>query len=167
MIIVSKAALCSFLAGTWDLTKRLEYKRGGAFGRWGGQAHFTPAVTNPQLLMYTEEGELFFDSSPKVGYSSAGRPLCYDFSQWPYRVYFVEGGSTEPELRHFHDLALGSKVEADLPIGVSCAFDHMCVKDLYSGQIAIDSQDSFSIIWNVDGPTKHGYTTQRYKRVSP
>lgn len=188
MIIGSKAALSLYLAGSWDLSKRLEYRRGGAFGQWIGRANFRPTKHDQLQLMYTEEGRMFFDSSTTItGFESAGRPLCYDFRDGdndndsdseasPYcgKVYFVEpycAGENTPCLRYFHSLPMtsickSSDIDLDIQVGSSCSFDHMCVKDLYTGTLRIDGTDSFSIVWHVFGPTKDGDTTQIYKRCN-
>jgi|AntAceMinimDraft_5_1070358.scaffolds.fasta_scaffold205046_1 hypothetical protein len=176
--------LYAYLCGSvWDLTKRLEYQRGGAFGTWTGQASFAPASDFGAFhLLYNEQGSIVFDAAV-TSFESAGRPLCYDCAA--SKCFFVEGktyvspppGEGMPTLRFFHDLPLG-KLSADveelkttasfLAAATSeelpCSFEHLCVRDLYRGKFLVQDEDHFEIRWRVEGPTKMGTVLQKYTR---
>jgi len=158
----------------WDLTKRVEYQRGGAFGTWTGRARFTPTFSFGSFhLLYTEEGSIVFDGA-ETSFESAGRPLCYDCSA--SKCYFVESSvdATSKEevtsLRFFHDVPLGTftynangftAAETEEP----CSFEHLCVRDMYTGKFLIRDEDHFEILWSVEGPSKRGTANQMFTRI--
>jgi hypothetical protein len=155
----------------WSLRKRLEYRRGGAFGKWTGTATFTEDPVRCDTLLYTEEGFLKFDTSTmglggSEGIPSSGRPLAFVFpadSEAAAEVHFVE----EAGFRFFHKMPFSPEVVAHWPTSASCSFEHLCVKDLYSGCWTILDEDRFQIRWHVFGPTKDGDIVQEYERQEP
>ena len=99
------------------------------------------------------------------GRTKLGRPLAFVFPEKPVEkpaeVYFVEGSG----LRFFHSLPFSTFCgEASAECLGECSFDHLCVKDLYSGTFEICDQDAFTIRWHVYGPTKDGDISQQYTR---
>jgi hypothetical protein len=158
----------------WELTKRHEYHRGGAFGTWTGQARFTPTSSFGSFhLLYTEEGSIVFDGA-KTSFESAGRPLCYDCAA--SKCYFVESSSdaaSEEEilsLRFFHDLPMGTFTFDDKGFEAAASeeptsFEHLCVRDLYTGKFLIQDKDHFEILWSVEGPSKQGSVDQTFTRI--
>ena len=165
----SSSLLQKYLANSeWTLRKRLEYRKGGTFGTWTGSAHFREDPVRCDTLLYTEDGRLQFDD-PTIGggkaVPSSGRPLAFVFPEKPVEkpaeVYFVEGSG----LRFFHSLPFSTFCgEASAECLGECSFDHLCVKDLYSGTFEICDQDTFTIHWHVYGPTKDGDISQQYTR---
>ena len=169
----SAGLLRSFLDGSsWSLKKRLEYRRGGAFGTWTGEAYFRDDPVRSDCILYTEKGELKMDSSPPTspGMPSSGRPLAFvfpaatpddDAAAAQAEVYFVE----DHGLRFFHALPFCEDPPPQSPSALACSFDHLCVQDLYQGQWKITGDDTFEIRWHVFGPTKDGDIVQEYVRL--
>jgi len=159
----------------WDLTKRLEYQRGGAFGTWTGQARFKPTNSFGSFhLLFTEEGSIVFDGA-ETSFESAGRPLCYDCAA--SKCYFVESSvdavSKEEvtSLRFFHDVPLKTFTfdykgfTAATIAEEPCSFEHLCVRDMYTGKFLIQDEDHFEILWSAEGPSKRGIVNQMYTRI--
>ena len=153
-------ALRTFLRGEWALAKRVEYERGGAYGTWRGLATFSSDEDDAEassMLRYSEDGAFEFDARLGELVLANGVPLLYDCSTAPARVYFAE----DPP-KFFHELDLNPRHRP-----TSATFEHLCVADLYSGELRITSDDRFAIEWRVFGPTKHGTVRQEYTRRRP
>lgn len=174
MLVASSdsSPLYRFLLGSWVQRKRIEYSSGGSFGSWHGKAQFKAVEAmkedTPWHLIFTEEGDLTLDGSA-VSYPSHGRPLVFDCVQ-PC-VYFLEdalrvdGSLSTKSLRRFHDLPFTRPIPTfGCPSEASCSFDHMCVKDFYTGRMVLHDWRSFSIYWHVEGPQKLGDVTQTFER---
>jgi hypothetical protein len=97
---------------SWSLFKRLEYRRGGSFGAWSGEAHFNPDPTRLSHLVYTEVGTLRFDHQSKdsEGVASHAKPLSFDCSADPPCVRFIDDDGS---LRHFYDLIFGGAADGE------------------------------------------------------
>ena len=166
----SAPVLYSYLKGSWNLSKRLEYSKGGGFGDWVGQSRFDEYLDshNGFTLKYSEEGSMHFDGTQN-SFQMAGRQLVWDFGCRPPKVYFLEGDA----LRFFHDLPLAPNFSATRRETVVlerspeplCSFNHLCVEDMYRGKLYIHDENHFEISWRVEGPTKDGSALLKYERV--
>lgn len=83
-------------------------------------------------LVYREDGNIIFDGSQK-SFTSAGKPLCFDCSVEPTRVYFMD--APDERLRFFHEIPFdGSLGSFDASVGhehelpesaAECSFAHL------------------------------------------
>ncbi|CAE7743624.1 unnamed protein product [Symbiodinium sp. CCMP2456] len=102
----------------------------------------------------------------------AYRFYCFNTSCWPVEVYFVD----DPTKKHLPSLLPELNVHTSffVPLAFEGAgspesegtFRHLCIDDLYSGQLRVNSADSFEWNWSVQGPNKDGEIKATYRRVS-
>ena len=162
MAPTTPAALATHLAGTWKLTKLMEYVRGGVTSTFRGDATFRLLLRHDQrvLLAYEETGELHVPGAqPLTGH----RRLLWDCSSSPVNVYFDESKDRSPtavveSMRLFHPIHLAG---AD---GQPQPFEHDCPPDMYRGALRFDAADAFCLRWDVQGPRKDGSITSHYTR---
>ena len=184
MVVLSigtSAALHSYLAGRWSLTKRLDYSFGGLSGNFAGSASFDPLPASSggistadllrggtYLLLFSEEGAFTDDSSSQM--FEGGRRLLYDCTgENIVRVSFIDAPASDVAdaaaarkcSRVFHDIHLSS--DADVPPRLT---DHPCGPDVYSGSMSIKSDELFELCWDVSGPRKTGRVRSTFSRLS-
>ena len=184
MVVLSigtSAALHSYLAGRWSLTKRLDYSFGGLSGNFAGSASFDPLPASSggistadllrggtYLLLFSEEGAFTDDASSQM--FEGGRRLLYDCTgENIVRVSFIDAPASDVAdaaaarkcSRVFHDIHLSS--DADVPPRLT---DHPCGPDIYSGSMSIKSDELFELCWDVSGPRKVGRVRSTFSRLS-
>eukprot|EP00933_Yihiella_yeosuensis_P030492 TRINITY_DN24138_c0_g1_i1.p1 TRINITY_DN24138_c0_g1~~TRINITY_DN24138_c0_g1_i1.p1 ORF type:complete len:194 (-),score=28.42 TRINITY_DN24138_c0_g1_i1:94-675(-) len=170
--LVGGEALRNFLLGRWTLSKKFDYRIGGGRGTMEGIATFTETLPRPDVLMYEERGDVILEGLAKP--VEAYRHYCFNTSQWPVEVYFVDDPTKKhlpsllPELdvhtSFFIPLTFGSG-EGTATSSCEANFDHLCIDDLYSGHLKALSEEHFEWNWTVKGPNKDGNITCSYRRV--
>lgn len=153
------ARLYAYLLGHWSLVKRVEYRRGGDYGTWRGDAVFEPICETDHLLELVESGEFFFDRNPECGVGTLAKPLKFDLRRSPIEVLFADD---VPRLFYSFDPASLISAAGEEP-GES-RFRHLCGPDIYQGSMRICDAHHFRITWTVSGPSKDGVVRQDYTR---
>jgi hypothetical protein len=133
----------SYLAGHWNVARRISDRRTGHCGSFVGKASFQPS---PEATRYLEQGELEFGGHR----GPASRNLIYRGRRdGGADVQFADG-------REFYTL--------DLSPG-SWRAEHICRDDRYQVTVTWLSPDSFSETWRVAGPAKDYEMTTTYTRA--
>ncbi|CAE6942289.1 unnamed protein product [Symbiodinium natans] len=163
-------AVRSFLLGRWAVSKTFDYRKGGGRGVLEGSATFTDVPEKKGVLMYEERGDMQLDGFPRP--VEAYRFYCFNTSCWPVEVYFVD----DPTKKHLPSLLPELAVHTSFFVPLAfegagspeslAAFRHLCIDDLYSGQLRVNSADSFEWNWSVQGPNKDGDIKATYRRIS-
>ena len=136
------ADLRAYLQGSWALIREVEDRQTGDYGRFAGEAVFTPA--GPELVS-REEGVFRFRLYDNV----VTRAYRYRFPvPSAAEVSFDHGG-----LFHRLDLSAGRWVA-----------QHLCGADLYRGAFRVDGADLWHVIWDVTGPGKDHRIATRFTR---
>ncbi|CAM9345710.1 unnamed protein product [Choristocarpus tenellus] len=133
-------------------------------------------------LRYEEKGVFVLDGRDS-GFE-AGQRLLYDCSVHPVSVHFVDDPSKPDVLRFFHHLDfqllgedLKEEVEGEMggkPITLdtnfptegrpTAKFEHLCVRDMYRGEVEVVGPHEFRTRWCVTGPNKDGRIDATYRR---
>ncbi|CAM9302704.1 unnamed protein product, partial [Hapterophycus canaliculatus] len=139
------------------------------------------------LLRYLEQGT--FRVNGKGAGFEAGQRLVYDCSGHVVRVHFVDDPKKPDSLRFFHQLDFRTASEpsvdttatagagggaetsgkASMPGEKKSAspraeFEHLCVRDMYRGQVEVVGPNEFKTRWHVTGPQKDGRIHSTFKR---
>eukprot|EP00930_Biecheleria_cincta_P061178 TRINITY_DN46737_c0_g1_i1.p1 TRINITY_DN46737_c0_g1~~TRINITY_DN46737_c0_g1_i1.p1 ORF type:complete len:200 (+),score=28.36 TRINITY_DN46737_c0_g1_i1:35-601(+) len=176
--LVNGEAVRNFLLGRWTVSKSFDYRVGGGRGTLEGIATFTATPPRQDVLMYEERGTMNLDGLGKP--VEAYRHYCFNTGKWPVEVYFVNDPTKThlptllPELdchtSFFIPLPFGeagsSGNQSGLPCGLGATFKHLCVEDLYSGQLEVKAPDHFEWNWSVVGPNKDGTINASYHRLN-
>ncbi|CAM9658762.1 unnamed protein product [Scytosiphon promiscuus] len=142
------------------------------------------------LLRYLEQGT--FRVNGKGAGFEAGQRLVYDCSGQVVRVHFVDDPKKPDSLRFFHELdfrsaddpssdgtaakTAGEDVEVSGKVVTSAEkvfaspraeFEHLCVRDMYRGQVEVVGPNEFRTRWHVTGPQKDGRIHSIFKRAIP
>jgi hypothetical protein len=135
--------LRAYLLGTWEVTRTLHDADLGA-GRFEGRATFTAA---DNAIAWHETGRMRLG-----GYDGpAHRELrIVPAAAQGWEVRFADG-------RPFHAL--------DLDGAETCALEHPCGADRYTGEFSVAGPDAFEIHWRVRGPRKTQALAGRYVRT--
>lgn len=138
------ANLCCFLAGRWDIDRRVVDGTTGHEGRFVGVGWFRPADGD---LRYEERGRLRIGSHEV----SAGRGL---------RLRLHGAGQADvafPDGSPFHRLDLRS----------GCwQVTHDCGPDRYLGSYVVLSRSAWEMTWTVAGPDKQARLSSVYRRAA-
>lgn len=139
------ANLEKWLAGKWKLRKEIHDDLAGRQGCFEGMVFFEEI--NGHRLRYHEEGTLYYGHH----HGSATQEYLYVFPH-PYeaRIY-------RSQHRFFHDLDLRSGF---------WQVEHMCARDCYKGRFIVESQNAWSVFWDIKGPRKKLTMTYCYRRQS-
>jgi Family of unknown function (DUF6314) len=135
--------LRAYLLGTWGVTRSLHDADLGA-GRFEGRATFSP---DGEQIAWHESGRMRLGSYD----GPARRELRIVPAERGWEVRFADG-------RAFHALDLDGD-------GQTCALEHPCGDDRYTGELRIDGPDAFEIGWRVSGPRKEQSLRGRYVRA--
>lgn len=157
----------TLLEGVWRVNKRLDYAEpAGWRGSMEGIVRVSPRPTQPEVLMWEEQGTMHLDGNPEHAIP-VRKALAFRCRQeWPVEVFFVEGNVKEAS-----DSGWGVSDSQRLFFnlhptddGATSSFDHLCVKDLYTGTLHFTTKDSFDWCWKVVGPHKDGVIKQSFAR---
>jgi hypothetical protein len=169
------AAVHAFLEGRWRVVKSLDYEiPAGWRGAMTGEVVVRPRPSQPSVLMWSETGQMRLDSQPASEISTHKHLAIRCPDQWPVSVFFVDGepaAATDdgwgvaPTQGLFVELRPQEGDEEGEGSALSFAFDHLCVKDLYTGAMVFDGKDSFRWDWRIVGPNKDGLISQKYERI--
>ncbi|GMH39014.1 hypothetical protein BSKO_06912 [Bryopsis sp. KO-2023] len=156
-----------FARGSWRLNRTLRYVKGGLSGSFAGTAKFQPPVAGPgvsnsKTLLYSEEGSFTVEESKQV--LKAYRSYLFRCDAYPVKVYFVLKKDPLDVGDFFHDLEFSTS-ENGSTAKWNAAFEHLCVKDLYSGRFSVHDDDSFEWNWRIVGPKKDGEICTHYTRI--
>jgi len=145
---VFAVSTADFLAGDWNVVRRIRDHGRGQVGSFRGKASFRPCAAPEagRVLAYTESGELEFGSHRGPASRSL---LVHDLSDGSADVRFADG-------REFYRL--------DLRTGI-CQAEHPCRADRYHVTVTRLSADSYAEIWLVEGPGKDYELLTTYTRV--
>jgi hypothetical protein len=136
------ADLPAYLLGTWEVARTLHDAELGA-GRFDGRATFTATADG---LAWHETGRMRLGAYD----GPAGRKLHIVAAGRGWEVRFADG-------RRFHAL--------DLDGDGTCALEHPCGADRYTGEFIVQGPDAFEVRWRVSGPRKAQALTGRYVRA--
>eukprot|EP00322_Chrysochromulina_rotalis_P024777 CAMPEP_0115858400 /NCGR_PEP_ID=MMETSP0287-20121206/16077_1 /TAXON_ID=412157 /ORGANISM="Chrysochromulina rotalis, Strain UIO044" /LENGTH=171 /DNA_ID=CAMNT_0003312661 /DNA_START=74 /DNA_END=589 /DNA_ORIENTATION=- len=162
----SPEAMFEFLRGRWQLTKAMDYTPGGGVGGdFVGVATFEPlqCTDGRSRLAYLEDGMATLGGGQSV---AATKRLLWDFSAMPIQVSFDESLDRDPAAilegsRFFHTIELPDESGVD-----PTPFVHWCDPDTYRGTFLFQTDSSFVIKWQVEGPKKLGNIVGSYVRTS-
>merc|ERR1740123_2177155 len=151
-------AVRAFLLGRWALAKTLDYRIGGGRGSMVGTATFEETPQRQGVLLYEERGMVELEGVARP--FEAYRNYVFNTCKWPVEVYFVN----DPTKKHLPTLVpeLECHTSFFLPlpfadeIGVAAESSHLCIDDLYSGEITVTGPDAFDWCWSIKGPKKDG-----------
>jgi hypothetical protein len=128
----------AFLAGTWELTRRLEGRHGGMDGSFQGRATLEEGV--PEGAGSRRRGRYFETGNMVFGAHHAGRATrtldVVQLTSGAVQLLFVDG-------RPFIDIDLASG---------SCRRRHACRDDLYEIENFVRSSHEIEERWRVRGP---------------
>mmetsp|Transcript_23366 Transcript_23366/g.42969 ORF Transcript_23366/g.42969 Transcript_23366/m.42969 type:complete len:181 (-) Transcript_23366:35-577(-) len=168
----SGEAVRAFLKGKWSFAKTVNYRIGGGRGTISGTATFTQTLQRPDVLMYEEQGLMQLEGMPKP--FECYRKYCFNTGVFPVEVYLVDDPTKKemptliPEIPEhtafFVPLPFGDLSEGE---GMTASFKHLCVNDMYSGELSVPSQNAFMWNWSVVGPSKDGTIQCQYERLDP
>ncbi|CAE8740833.1 unnamed protein product [Polarella glacialis] len=178
--LINGEAVRAFLLGRWAMSKTFDYRIGGGRGTMEGFATFTETPQRCDVLMYEERGAVQLEGLAKP--VEAYRLYCFNTGRWPVEVYFVDDDAkTQRSVTKKHlpsilpELACHTSFFVPLPFGESpseqsgsseACFNHLCIEDLYSGQLLVRSPDLFEWNWSVTGPHKDGGIICSYRRMA-
>merc|ERR1719487_2993078 len=148
--------LGTFFRGAWAVTRLLVYARGGVpKAKFRGRATFRDL--SPGVLLYEEKGELDIGEPGVKLEASQSYAFCLDRSP-PY-VCFVEWSDGQPTVgKDFHPLELDGD-------NSTAVFEHLCIRDLYKGELGISGPDAFAWSWRIEGPEKDGHLSAEFARL--
>jgi hypothetical protein len=132
-----------WLMGAWDLQKEIYDHLAQQQGSFKGQAFFEEI--EPHKARYGEEGELHYAAH----HGSATQEYIYEFPH-PYEAKIYR-----PQHRFFHDL--------DLRLGF-WKIEHICAQDHYKGRFTVETQNNWTIDWDIKGPQKKLTMKYLYQR---
>jgi hypothetical protein len=128
----------AYLAGRWQVQRRVVDLESGVEGEFAGVAEFMPDGAG---LRWSERGRLRFGA-----YDGAA---VREYRIVPAR----DGWAVElPDGRPFHPLRWGT-------------VEHLCGEDRYSGEYAVRGPDAFAVLWHVAGPRKRQLIDTTYQRM--
>jgi hypothetical protein len=133
--------LPGYLLGTWTVARTLHDAELGD-GRFDGEARFT---RDGDGVAWRESGRMRLGRYD----GPAARELRIVRAGSGWEVRFADG-------RPFHALDLD---------GGSCALEHPCGEDRYTGEFTVRGPDAFDVRWEVSGPRKAQALTGRYVRA--
>ncbi|CAE8692816.1 unnamed protein product [Polarella glacialis] len=178
--LINGEAVRAFLLGRWAMSKTFDYRIGGGRGTMEGFATFTETPQRCDVLMYEERGAVQLEGLAKP--VEAYRLYCFNTGRWPVEVYFVDDDAkTQRSVTKKHlpsilpELACHTSFFVPLPFGgvpseqsgsSEACFNHLCIEDLYSGQLLVRSPDLFEWNWSVTGPHKDGGIICSYRRMA-
>jgi|APSaa5957512535_1039671.scaffolds.fasta_scaffold116378_1 hypothetical protein len=136
--------ICSFLQGSWTLSRRISDVRQNMPGIMQGKAII---ATDGDGYVYREEGKLSFGKYRETVY----RKYLYTFPAAHIAEVCFEDG------RPFYRL--------DLSTGTSTV-EHLCENDTYRGSFWADGPDGWRSSWTINGPNKELVLESRYQRVT-
>lgn len=149
------AGTLGYLTGDWAVVREIADHRSGVAGSFRGRASFRPRSESAaadadgldgRVLELTEDGELRFGAH----HGPASRNLLYyGCSDGSAEVRFADG-------REFYHL--------DLRTG-GCHAVHPCRADRYAVTVTWLTADSFTEVWQVNGPAKNYDLTSVYTRT--
>jgi hypothetical protein len=114
-------------------------------GAWGLQKEIYDHLAQQQGSFKGQEGELHYAAH----HGSATQEYIYEFPH-PYEAKIYR-----PQHRFFHDL--------DLRLGF-WKIEHICAQDHYKGRFTVETQNNWTIDWDIKGPQKKLTMKYLYQR---
>ena len=127
--------MIAYLVGRWTVRRRLSDLETGTEGEFAGLAEISADG------VWAETGRLRFG-----GYDGEARRV----------LRIVDGAVEFEDGRPFHALDLS---------GGTCAVEHLCGEDRYTGEFVVVSRDELRVAWLVTGPRKRQVIENSYRRT--
>jgi len=140
----------ALLLGSWAIEREIRPK-----GRFRGSATFSRV--DARTLAYAEEGDLVLDEG---GEMRGERRQTYILHENRIEIRFADGLNAG---EHFVDINFPADPSANWPI---CSGDtHLCLLDTYKATFCFETEDEFSITYEVCGPAKDYVSSSVYRRL--
>eukprot|EP00658_Telonema_sp_P-2_P025913 TRINITY_DN20449_c0_g1_i1.p1 TRINITY_DN20449_c0_g1~~TRINITY_DN20449_c0_g1_i1.p1 ORF type:complete len:249 (-),score=87.46 TRINITY_DN20449_c0_g1_i1:320-958(-) len=151
--------LLDFLAGSWRMSRLIHSNQTGTTMASLEDAMAEWVVTEkPYRMLYTEQGQLLaYHGGAEPSRLEVKRQYLYGFDEeHEIDVWFHQPGGLDHD-KFFHRFSLP-------PDQRRARAEHLCVDDLYKGEIVLDGDDRFTTRWHVRGPAKDYTITSKYTR---
>ena len=142
----------------------MSYVRGGKDGTFAGSASFVSL--NNTTVVFDEQGTATL--APNNDEYQARHGLLYQAEpDESMSVFFDEARDRDSPAsilagaRFFHKVEFGG-IDGTAPL----LSEHPCGPDIYRGRLALDSPDTFRLLWSVSGPRKLGTVASTFRRTS-